>query len=60
MSCICSNFPHRTTILNSGESLLLSILLRMPRRSGVFLCMEVADKQLEFFLRYAVRESPDI
>ncbi|RVW85051.1 Transcriptional corepressor SEUSS [Vitis vinifera] len=43
--------PGMTTILNSGESLLLSILLLMPRRSGVFLCMEVADKQLEFFLR---------
>ena len=41
----------RTTILNSGGNLLLSTLLPMLKRSGVFLCMEVVGKQLEFFLR---------
>ena len=47
----------RIIILSSGESLLLSILLLMPRRNGVFLCMEVEDKQLEFSLRYVHREN---
>lgn len=44
-------FNCRTTILNSGGNLLLSTLLPMLKRSGVFLCMEVVGKQLEFFLR---------
>ncbi|WVY91338.1 hypothetical protein V8G54_036852 [Vigna mungo] len=47
----------RIITLNSGGNLLLSILLRMPKRSGVFPCMEVADKLLEFSLRSAAREN---
>lgn len=43
--------------MNSGESLLLNTLRPMPRRSGVFRCMEVAGKQLVFFLRSAAKPS---
>lgn len=48
-------FSYRTIILSFGENLLLSILYLMPRRSGVFLCMELVGKQLAFFLRSVAR-----
>ena len=51
---------YRITTSSFGGSLLLSIMLLMPRRSGVFRCMEVADKQLEFSLRSVTKESPVI
>ena len=52
-----SYFPFRTITLNSGGNLLPSSLLPMQKRSGVFLCMEVAGKQLVFSLRSAAREN---
>jgi hypothetical protein len=47
----------RTITLISGGNLFLSSLLPMQKRSGVFLCTEVAGKQLVFSLRSAAREN---
>ncbi|WJX34730.1 hypothetical protein P8452_22812 [Trifolium repens] len=46
-----NNIDPRITTSSFGGSLSLNILLPMRRRNGVFLCMEVADKQPEFSLR---------
>jgi glucokinase len=40
--------------LNTGETLSMSILLQMLKRGGVYLCMEMVVKLLEFFLRSSV------
>jgi hypothetical protein len=42
--------------LNFGVNLLLNFSLQMPRRSGVFHCMETATKQMAFSLRYVTRK----
>uniref|UniRef100_A0A2P2MJU2 Transcriptional corepressor SEUSS n=1 Tax=Rhizophora mucronata TaxID=61149 RepID=A0A2P2MJU2_RHIMU len=50
VTCLINSTDPKTTTLNFGENLLLTILLPMQKRSGVFQCMGVAGKH-QFSLR---------